>query len=137
MKFTLAQAADKVGLNRSTLLRAIKKGKLSAELQENKTYLIDSSELYRVYDIKKNDDVLHQGTPMQMHQPAQDDLINALQAQIELLKDQVRREQDNADHWRNQATLLLTYQPEPKKMNKTEADSGQKSLLFEKLFGKK
>ena len=74
---------------------------------------------------------------MQMHQPAQDDLINALQAQIELLKDQVRREQDNADHWRNQATLLLTYQPEPKKMNKTEADSGQKSLLFEKLFGKK
>ena len=131
MKFTLAQAAAETGKDRSTLLRAIKKGKLSGEIQENKTYLIDSSELFRVYD--KKGDVAHQGTPMQMHQAAQhaqSDLIDALQAQIELLKEQVKREQEQTDHWRHQATMLLTHQPEPAKHQEA-------SLLWKKLFGRK
>jgi hypothetical protein len=50
-----------------------------------------------------------------------------LKEQIELLKAQVVREQEQADHWRNQATMLLTHQPEPERP--------VKSRLFEKLFG--
>jgi hypothetical protein len=135
VKFTLAQAAIEAGKNRSTLLRAIKNGKLSAYKQDDGSYLIDSSELFRVYDA--------QGTPMQMHQhaqdmhkqmqqPAQGELIDALREQIDLLKDQVAREKEQADHWRNQATMLLTHQPEPPK-----ADPPARSLLYEKLFGRK
>jgi len=135
VKFTLAQAAIEAGKNRSTLLRAIKNGKLSAEKQDDGSYLIDSSELFRVYDA--------QGTPMQMHQPAQGmhkqtqqpaqgELIDALREQIELLKDQVDREREQADHWRNQATMLLTHQPEAPK-----AEQPTRSRLYEKLFGRK
>jgi hypothetical protein len=54
-----------------------------------------------------------------------------LKEQIDLLKAQVVREQEQADHWRNQATLLLTHQPEPK------AEQPTRSLLFEKLFKRK
>jgi hypothetical protein len=43
----------------------------------------------------------------------------------------VDREREQADHWRNQATMLLTHQPEPPKAEPV------KSLLFEKLFGKR
>ena len=135
MKFTLAQAAIEAGKNRSTLLRAIKNGKLSAHKQDDGSYLIDSSELFRVYDA--------QGTPMQMHQPAQDmhkqmqqpaqgEFIDALRAQIELLKNQVADIKTDRDHWRNQATLLLTHQPEPPK-----AEQPTRSLLHDKLFGRR
>ena len=135
MMHTLAQAAQVTGKNRSTLLRAIKSGKLSAHKQDDGSYLIDPSELFRVYDA--------QGTPMQMHQPAQDmhkqmqqpaqgELIDALREQIELLKDQVDREREQADHWRNQATMLLTHQPEAPK-----AEQPTRSRLYEKLFGRK
>jgi uncharacterized protein involved in type VI secretion and phage assembly len=133
---TLAQAAQVTGKNRSTLLRAIKTGKLSAHKQDDGSYLIDSSELFRVYDA--------QGALVQMHKHAQathnpaqgtqNELIEALREQIELLRDQVIREQEQADHWRNQATMLLTHQPETPK---AEPDSPVKSRLFEKLFGKR
>jgi hypothetical protein len=87
---TIAQAAQVTGKNRSTLLRAIKTGKLSAHKQDDGSYLIDSSELFRVYDA--------QGALVQMHQPAQathnsaqgtqNELIEALREQIELLRNQ-------------------------------------------------
>ena len=129
---TLAQAAQVTGKNRSTLLRAIKSGKLSAHKQDDGSYLIDPSELFRVYDA--------QGTPMQMHQPAQvthnhaqgtqNELIEALRAQIELLSAQVAREQEQADHWR----MLLTFQPQ--QQSPPEPRQPETSLLWRKLFGR-
>ena len=131
MKFTLAQAAIETGKDRSTLFRAIKKGKLSAEKQDDGSYLIDSSEIYRVYPQKQNDSANTQGAHIAMQQSAHGALVDALREKIELLKDQVDREREQADHWRNQATMLLTHQPEQK------PDSEQpKSLLWQKLFGR-
>jgi predicted GIY-YIG superfamily endonuclease len=57
------------------------------------------------------------------------ELIEALRAQIELLKDQVSQEREHSAHWRNQATMLLTHQPEPSKP--------QDSRLWLKLFGRR
>jgi hypothetical protein len=130
MKFTLVQAAGKTGKDRSTLYRAIKKGKLSGELQDDNSYLIDGAELFRVYPPKQLDSASPQGAHVVLQQAAQGELIDALRAQIDLLKNQVNREQEQADHWRNQALMLLGHQqPEPV--------IPTKSLLYEKLFGKK
>lgn len=131
MKFTLAQAAKETGRDRSTLFRAIKKGKLSGEKQDDGSYLIDSSELYRVYPEKQFDSAIAQGAHVELHQSAQGALVNALREQIDLLKDQLDREREQADHWRNQATMLLTHQPQQVQPEPV------KSLLFEKLFGRK
>lgn len=144
MKFTLAQAAIETGKDRSTLYRAIKKGKLSGELQEDKSYLIDSSELFRAYNKKINDDATQQCAQGQLQQPAQAELIDALRSQIEQLKEQAQRdreqidrEQAQADHWRQTAQMLLTHQPitetppaDPQKAQPKE------SPLWVKLFGR-
>jgi len=131
VKFSLAQAAIETGKDRSTLFRAVKKGKLSAEKQDDGSYLIDSSEIYRVYPQKQNDSANTQGAYVAMQQSAQ---VDALREQIELLKDQLNREREQADHWRNQATMLLTHQPEIKAEQVVEP---VKSLLWQKLFGKR
>ena len=135
---TLAQAAQVTGKNRSTLLRAIKNGKLSAHKQDDGSYLIDASELFRVYDAQGALVQMHKHAQA-MHNPAQgtqNELIEALREQIELLKDQVDREREQADHWRNQDTMLLTHQPElhpePPKV-----DQPTRSRLHEKLFWRK
>ena len=118
MKLTLIQASEVAGKDRSTLYRAIKKGKLSGELQDDKSYLVDRSELFRVYPESAVSVAMHKDATVAMQQLAQDtqgnaqaELIEALRTQIDLLKGSLTREQENADHWRNQATMLLTHQP--------------------------
>ena len=97
MKFTLIQAAVETGKDRSTLFRAIKKGRLSGEIQDDKSYLIDSSELFRVYPPKSNDDATHKHATVAQQHDAQAELIDALRAQIDSLKDQVNREREQTD----------------------------------------
>ena len=117
---TLGQASDECGKHKSTILDAIRKGRLSAKRDDKNQWQIDPAELFRVYP--------QHLTEHQTEHP-NTDLIDALRAQIEQLKSQVKREQENADNWKNQATMLLTHQPEPviKKEN---------SRLWLKLFGK-
>src|SRR4051794_10776370 len=47
--YTLAQAIAATGRSRSTLIRAIRKGALSASRDEAGTYLVEPSELHRVF----------------------------------------------------------------------------------------
>jgi hypothetical protein len=49
MKLSLGQAAKEVGLDTSTISRAIQRGKLSAQRQERGGYEIDPAELFRVF----------------------------------------------------------------------------------------
>jgi hypothetical protein len=49
MTLSLGQAAKEVGLDKSTLSRAIKRGKLSAQRTDSGGYAIDPAELFRVF----------------------------------------------------------------------------------------
>ncbi len=49
MPYTLATAATAVGLNKTTVLRAIKSGKISAQMDEHEHWRIEPAELHRVY----------------------------------------------------------------------------------------
>ena len=46
---TLGTAAKATGLNKSTVLRAIKSGKISAAKNEHGEWQVDPAELHRVY----------------------------------------------------------------------------------------
>ncbi len=65
MEYTLADAAKAARLNKSTLFRAIKSGRLSARRLEDGSYRVDASELARVYDLqhltRSGTDALQQG----------------------------------------------------------------------------
>jgi hypothetical protein len=109
MKYTLRTAAEACGISKTAIHNAIKSGKLSA--QKN----IEQQKGHDVTD--------------------KDSIENAyLRRENELLREQVAREKEQADHWRRQATMLLEHQPETPK---AEPDSPVKSRLFEKLFGKR
>ena len=49
MTYSLQQAADAAGVNKSTVFRAIKAGKVSATRNEHDQWLIAPAELHRVY----------------------------------------------------------------------------------------
>ncbi len=49
MAYTLGQAAKAAGTSKPTLSRAIKSGRLSAQKQDDGSFLIDPAELHRIY----------------------------------------------------------------------------------------
>lgn len=54
MMLTLGQAAKEVGLSKTAISNAVKKGRLSAERKESGAYAIDPAELFRVYPPKQS-----------------------------------------------------------------------------------
>jgi len=51
MRYTLGQASKATGKTKSTIQRAIVKGRISAIKNDNGSYCIDPSELHRVYPV--------------------------------------------------------------------------------------
>jgi hypothetical protein len=125
---TLTQAAQQANRTRSTLFKAIKGGRLSATKDEQGHFLIDPAELNRVYNTVNVSLVVQSEYGDTL---ANTSAMEALRRENELLRKQIEREIEHADHWRNQATMLLTYQPATH-----EPDTPVKSRLFDKLFGK-
>ena len=123
MKFTLGQAAQEAGKNKSTVSRDIAKGKLSAERQQDGSYLIDVSELFRVYP--KSSEKKHKATVANTMEEVQTAMqLQSLQLQLDAALQRVADKekhlqdkdlqltdlQQDRDHWRNHAertTLLL------------------------------
>lgn len=120
---TLGQAAKLARIGKTTLTRAIKAGRISAQRLDDGSYRIDASELARVYDVTpetvaETRDVVSDATPSR--DPETVARQGALDAQIEGLKELVRRLDDQArdlredrDQWRAQAErLALTGPPQ-------------------------
>ena len=112
MKMTMGEFARQAGMNKATLSRMIKAGKISAERQENGRLLIDPSEMDRLADIRPTSNVSHNGPVQQSVTPIE----TVLQRENELLREMLRDKEKQLDHlrterdeWRKQAqTLLLT-----------------------------
>lgn len=113
MIFTLRTAALHTGTSKSTILRAIKSGRLSANRLEDGTYEIDAAELERVYPAER---MKQRGADaMEHHAPAAEAVTQAsataaLEAQLEGLREILRRSDAMADElrqdrdkWRNMA----------------------------------
>jgi hypothetical protein len=138
MKYTLGTAAKATGKSKSTLSRDIKSGRISAIRGDNGSFDIDPAELHRVYpaiphNSSGNSTIEHNGT-IGTDQWNTENVL--LREQIELLKnerDDLRRRLDQEAEERRRLTMLLTHQPE----KQPEPEQKTKSLLWEKLFGRK
>lgn len=95
MQFSLSQAAKKTGKGKSSIHRAIKSGKLSAQRHEDGTYSINAAELFRAFPPAPLEPV-----PEQSPEPHQEPLATltaaeeVLRVRVEMLTDQLEREQD-------------------------------------------
>lgn len=132
---TLTESAKIVGKTRSAVFKAIKSGRLSATKDAQGHFIVDPAELYRVYtgnmvEVNKSE---HQETERETQETV------FLRRENELLRQQIERDREqltdlkeDRDHWRRQATMLLTHQPE----KQPEPEQKVESLLLKKLFGR-
>ena len=99
MSYSLVEAATACGINRSTVLRAIKAGKILASKDEQGEWRIEPAELHRVYPpVQANE-----ARPEQAHQ-------DALIAELRNALADMRRDRDE---WREQAQRLALLAPKP------------------------
>ena len=109
----MTEAAKLTGKQRQTIHKAIKEGRVSAVRNESGEWRIDPAELFRVY------------TPVSTMNDNQNNKVDSdsqrvdsgLQRELELLRERIREKDSiiddlrkDRDHWRQQATALLTDQ---------------------------
>jgi excisionase family DNA binding protein len=113
---SLREAAKQVHVSKSTILRAIRSGRMSSARTEDGGYSIDPAELFRVYQPKSNDNGAHS--------PERDGTHRELEAQVAGLKEvrdvllaQLEDCKRDRDAWRSQAEAVarLTYQPQKRR----------------------
>ena len=109
MAHTLGTAAKATGKSRTTILRAIRSGKISAEKNMNGQWSIDPSELHRVYP-----EVLHENVSHADHEPtgntSEQHRVELLEAELTAarttiadLRDRVGDLREDRDAWRSAA----------------------------------
>lgn len=106
--YTLGQAAKATGKSKSTILKSIRNGNISAEKDENGYWRIDPSELHRVYSAVSQETVSHDAsrTPENTGEHRVELLeteLRALRRDNERLESQVEDLREDRDAWREQA----------------------------------
>ncbi|WP_366875750.1 helix-turn-helix domain-containing protein [uncultured Roseobacter sp.] len=102
MELSASQAAKRVGKSIPTITRAIKSGKLSAVPRDGGGWIIEASELFRVWPaISFDSDVtakmLNRVTPLE---------TSALEREVELLREMLEDTRADRDSWKNQAQKI-------------------------------
>ena len=116
MSYTLGEAAIACGKSKSTISKAIKAGKISAEKNDHGTFEIEASELHRVYPpapIEQN--TIETVEYEQNATPKNTSNIEVLQAKLDMANERIEELKQDKDkleidkeQWRQQATNLLT-----------------------------
>ena len=113
-QLTLGQAAKEVGKSKSTINRAIKNGRLSAQRLEDGSYRIDPSELFRVWPAS-----VAQPFNTEPQAEPQATPSDVLQVKVDMLEAQLLREQETVGDLRSRLDraedrmLQLTHKEDP------------------------
>jgi hypothetical protein len=105
---SLKQAAEAVGKGKSTVQRAIKAGKLSAQISDKGTYRIDPAELARVYpdDFLLDRSEANRSKPFQKDEMGQDETA-LLRLELEQVREQLVQHRRLSDREIEQATETI------------------------------
>jgi hypothetical protein len=103
MTYGLSSAAKAAGINKSTVLRAIKSGKISATKSEMGKWQIDPAKFHRVYPPFASADARQEA---EQRDAIADALVSELRATITLLREQRAMRQRQRDAWQKQAQRL-------------------------------
>lgn len=95
MQFSLSQAAKETGKGKSSIHRAIKSGRLSAQRQEDGTYSIDAAELFRAFPPAPLEPVAGQAMEPHQEPPATPSVAEeVMRVRVKMLTTQLEREQE-------------------------------------------
>jgi hypothetical protein len=102
MPYSLAEAASACGVNRSTILRAIKSGRISGQRDDSGAWSVEPVELHRVFPVAPAE-----AAPRAVPQDAQAD------AQVAALLAQLAEMRAQRDAWQCVAERLTSALPRP------------------------
>lgn len=133
MKVSASEAAKRTGKSVPTITRAIKSGKISAERTDSGSYLIDPSELFRVFPAVTlpNDQtppVLGHETPF-----VTSNENRLLQEKVSSLEDLLAEVRAERNEWRDQAKRLAMTLPVPKGIEQEKSE--QRNGFWKRIFG--
>ena len=106
---SMTQAALLVGKSKGTLSKALKSGKLSYSERTDNGYLIEISELYRVFPPKPSQEV--DGARLETVPETAKVELDALRRELDLMQTTVADLRADRDAWRDQAQRLLLEGP--------------------------
>jgi len=117
MAYSLITAAVATGAHRTTILRAIKSGKISAERDAQGAWIIQPGELHRVFPPLPQLPAMAE--PVQPHHPdAEVALLRTLLDEMRATVADLRRREDDLkadrDHWREAHSATQRLLPAPK-----------------------
>lgn len=116
MSYTLGEAAKAVGKSKTTLHRAIKSGRISANKAHDGSYSIDPAELHRVFPSAPHgtgaeplprSDAERQSNTLETLRIRLELQEKERQRERELLQETIADLREDRDRWRQQATALL------------------------------
>jgi hypothetical protein len=141
MKVGVQRAAELTGKSRSTIQRAIKSGKLSAEEDETGKKVIDVTELEQVYGLIKREEK-PPITPSRKRDSSQPELPSELEREnrqaaerVKQLEEELAKLKEERDYWHRQASRLSNEQRQETEQ-KTEAGSRHPLSWLGWLFGR-
>lgn len=118
MKLTLNKAAQTCRRSKSTILDAIKSGRLTAPKEDRGRYAIDPAELHRVFPFKTFDQSENRSLKPLSSTDENHPNAKALEREVELLREMLMKAEANTDHWRGMAerqqVLLENKRPDAK-----------------------
>ena len=106
MAIGLSEAATATGVNRSTIYRAWKAGRLSANKTETGQIEIEPAELFRVFPPIASQQGAHEAAQQGAQADATGDNTlrdNALEREVQLLREMLDAMREDRDAWRDQA----------------------------------
>lgn len=98
MEYTLSSAAKATGKGKSTIHRAIKTGKISAQRHADKSYTIDAAELHRVFPLAPPEPITRNEQNPQEEPPSVE--LEVLRVKATMLEAQLTRERETVDDLR-------------------------------------
>lgn len=127
---SLKQAAEAVGKGKSTIQRAIKAGKLSAQISERGTYRIDPAELARVYpdDFSLEPVNAKRCKPFQENEMGRDETA-MLRLELEQVREQLVQHRRLSDREIEQAAETIA--DLRKRLDRSDEDKKSLTLLLE------
>ena len=123
MELSATQAAKKVGKSVPTITRAIKSGKLTAKPRDKGGWIIEASELFRVWPAIPNESDV---TPPKLQRETPNE-TSALQREVELLREMLDEVKTDRDNWREQANKITSL---------IEDQSAQPKGLWARILGR-
>jgi len=115
MKYTAGQAAKATGVATATITRALKSGRISGQKDESGAWMIDPSELHRVFPLVSKQDSATPNTQdhaTARETPERGSEISALEREVQTLREALSDAREDRDKWRDMAERLSIAPPQ-------------------------